>query len=296
MLIDNKEFIEYKGEIVIIMSTSKCNANCKHCYISFDGNFSGKELFEITNNFKKRHSVYINGTEPLMNEEYLNSYKISKYNSPITNGLVFYNNYKYIDKLKEVGIKELRISYHFDMHELISPVKKEFLEELFNEIRKRDLNLTIMCSISSINYNKIDLYCEQAIKLGATSIKFTNFINQGKAKEMDSKYILKDEQYKEFFRLLHKMREKYDKNVLEIRRCGSFGPDTYGKSNFKCDAGTNCVCITPDYKVYPCLFLCKKGNEIGFYKDGKIYIDKDFKNDGKRCLSKDKYNDDYILS
>ena len=75
-----------------------------------------------------------------MNEDYLKSYALSKYASPITNGLVFYNNFDYIDKVKSYGIKELRISYHFDMHEIISPVPKKFLERLFKEIKKGILN------------------------------------------------------------------------------------------------------------------------------------------------------------
>ena len=29
------------------MSCSKCNANCKHCYISFDGNLDGSELYDM---------------------------------------------------------------------------------------------------------------------------------------------------------------------------------------------------------------------------------------------------------
>ena len=101
---------------------------------------------------------------------------------------------------------------------------------------------------------------------------------------------LSSENYREFFELLHKIRDKYDKNILEIQRCGSFGHDTYGKSNFLCDAGVDFVCITPDKKVYPCNFFCKPGNEIGYYKDGKIYITKEFKNDQTKCLAKETYN------
>ena len=62
-----------------------------------------------------------------MNEDFLKSYSLSNYSSPITNGLVFYNNFDYIDKVKSHGIKELRISYYFDMHDIISPDPKNFL-------------------------------------------------------------------------------------------------------------------------------------------------------------------------
>ena len=124
---------EYQGKIATIMSCTKCNINCKHCYISYTGNLSGEELYDMVDKLKDKHEVYINGSEPLMNKDYLKSYTLSGYSSPITNGLVFYNNYDYIDELKKAGITNLRISYHFDMHDEISQVPRSFLEELFKD-------------------------------------------------------------------------------------------------------------------------------------------------------------------
>lgn len=288
---DLKEPVIYNGKLVDIMSCTKCNAKCEHCYISYGGNLTGDELYEMVDKLKDKYEIYINGSEPLMNKEYLKSYALANYESPITNGLVFYNKFDYIDTLKEYGITNLRISYHFDMHEEISPVPKSFLEQLFKEIKKRDVKLTIMSSLSKKNYKNIEKYCEMAKNFGADAIKFTNFISQGKAKKMDEDLFLDQSDYDLFFELLHKVRDKYDKNVLEIQRCGSFGKDTYGKSNFLCDAGVDFVCITPDKNVYPCIFFCQPGNEIGYYEDGKIYITKEFKNDQTNCLARKKYNE-----
>ena len=176
------------------------------------------------------------------------------------------------------------------MQEQISPVPKKFIKKLFKEIKKRNVKFTIMCSLSKTNYKNIDKYCEMAKKMGADAIKFTNFISQGKAKRLDQELFLDKKDYDKFFELLHKVRNKYDKNVLKIERCGSFGKDTYGKSNFLCDAGIDFICITPDKNVYPCIFFCQQGNEIGYYKDGNIYITKEFKNDQTKCLAQEKYN------
>ena len=38
-------------------------------------------------------------TNKIMNKEYLKSYTLAQFVSPITNGLVFYNNYGYIDDI-----------------------------------------------------------------------------------------------------------------------------------------------------------------------------------------------------
>ncbi|MBE7075309.1 MAG: radical SAM protein [Clostridiales bacterium] len=281
---------EFQGKYVTIMSCSDCNIKCKHCYISYGGNFSGDQLYEMVSTLQNKYEVMINGTEPLMHKEFLKSYKLINIKSPITNGLVFKDNYNYIDELKQCGINELRISYHFDLHEQISQVDKAYLENLFKEIRKRGLKLCLMCSITSNNYKNIPIYCKKAVALGATAIKFTNFLSQGRAKNLDSNLILSQKQIYEFFEIINEVRTVYDKNILEIRRCGSFGNDLNHKCNFKCDAGIGGVCITPDCNVYPCIFLCKKGNEIGYYKDGKIYIDTDLKFNSTTCMAKDILN------
>lgn len=77
------------------------------------GNLEGSELYDMVEKLKDRYEIYINGSEPLINRDYLKSYELSQYGSPIINGLVFYNNFDYIDKLKSAGITNLRISYHF---------------------------------------------------------------------------------------------------------------------------------------------------------------------------------------
>lgn len=41
-----------------------------------------------------------------------------------------------------------------------------------------------MAIITSENYEKIEDYCELAYRVGAKAIKFTNFVNQGNAKNL----------------------------------------------------------------------------------------------------------------
>ena len=91
----------------------------------------------------------------------------------------------------------------------------------------------------------------------------------------------------EFFSILNSMRKKYPEDILRIRRCGSFGNDDNPrrKSNFNCPACTDTVVMTPDYNIYPCIFLSKPGFEIGKMIDGKIIIYKDIQHTGKMCLA-----------
>ena len=61
-------------------------------------------------------------------------------------------------------------------------------------------------------------------------------------------------------------------------------------NNFSCPAGKDSVFITPNKKVYPCAFLAKPNNEIGYYENGKIFISDDFENDQTICLAKSQLN------
>lgn len=284
--------MEFLGNFVMVMSCSNCNVSCKHCYVSYKGNFSPEELKKITLDLGKKYNVMINGAEPLVNLEYLNAYPGIHQEHILTNGLVLVKQYdKVTDELKKHGIKKISISYHFDIHNEISKVSKKKLETIFRRLNLDGFNTRIMSTITSSNYQFIEQYCRTAHEMGADGIKFTNFVKQGNARQLDDRLILTEKQKKLFFEQLAKARSIYNKEDLLIERCGTFGRDnTKIDKNFRCGAGTELAVITPDRMVYPCVFLAKEGNEIGRYENGKIEILKEFKNNGDKCIACEKCN------
>lgn len=48
-----QELVEYQGSGIIIMSCSKCNMKCKHCYVTYKGNFDPNELIIMCDNLIK---------------------------------------------------------------------------------------------------------------------------------------------------------------------------------------------------------------------------------------------------
>ena len=281
---------EFDGKLVKIMSCSNCNTKCKHCYISYKGSFKEDELLNIVRILKEKYEIKINGTEPLLTPGYLKSFKEAKEDKVLTNGLVFKDNYDYLDNIRNAGIKRVCISYHFELHDLISMVDKEYLRNLFPIVRKHGLNLEIMTTISSMNYNKVLEYCKKAVEMGANYIHFTNYMVQGNAKNIADGLVLSEEQRKEFFREIMKAREIFSKDKLYITRCGTFDKNPFEEhENFRCMAYNEMVVLTPELKVYPCNFQASPGNEIGFYRDGKIYVIDGLKFDSNKCLSFCKY-------
>lgn len=280
----------FKGRKVTIMCCSDCNVKCSHCYISYKGNFSGNNLEECAKGLvEKGYKVALNGSEILLHEEYLRTFRVVGQTRVMTNGLVFKDNYSYLDLLKSYGISTYNISYHFDLHDLISPVPMEYLHLLFKEITQRGLKFTINCTISTQNMTKICDYCREAYSLGACRIRFTNLLNVGMAVDLDRKLFLEGTQILEVLDRIKECRGWFDKDEFYIERCGSFGVGN-DKSKFRCTAGIDEVYITPDMKVYPCPFLTKRSNEIGFFSNGNVFIHNDYVNNQEKCMAHSKLN------
>ena len=280
-----KKYKEYTGKTVKIMICSKCNTKCKHCYINYDGNFDSEELYKLVKHLKKKYEVKLNGTEPLMDEVYLKSFACSDEELILTNGLVFKNNLKLVDKIINSGIKRICISYHFSLHEYISSVKKDYLDQLIPKIRKKGIDVELMCTISKINYDKILDFCKKAVELGANYIYFIEYMDNNKQSLNNERYLMNSEERNVFFELLSKARKTYSKDILMITRCGNFNRDSYKyDKNFNCPAYNDLVVMTPDYKIYPCNFMISKENEIGFYKEGKVYVLENYSCSKDECL------------
>lgn len=290
--------VEYNGKKVIIMCCSSCNLNCEHCYISYEGNRTAEDLLDVVRNFKDKYEIALNGAEVLTNLGYLKAYQELGQKYILSNGLAISRNPKTIDKLLEHGIESISISYHFGIHDQISLIPSEELEAVFKKLKEKDFNFRLMTTITTENYHMIEEMCDKAYELGAKGIYFTNFMLQGNALNIEDRdLVLSDEQINSFFKQLMKCREKYKKEELLIERDAGFGRNTLSThDNFNCPSICDLVVLTPDNNVYPCIFLAKPGNEIGFYQDGKIYIDEKLLStvqqyNGLTCFAKEMCNE-----
>jgi len=281
---------EFCGKDVIIMSCSDCNTRCKHCYISYSSNFDKDTLFDLASTCTAKYNTSINGSELLIHPEYFDTIQMVGQTRIMTNGIEIVRNPEIMNKLREMGIKIISISYHMGIHEEISSVRKELVYKVISIAKQYSMKVRIMVTIDRDNYMLVEEMCKMAIELGANSIRFTNYLMSGNALEMPDK-TLNDGQIQIFLELVQKQRKKYAKDFLEIKRCGTFGKQNgIQKNNFVCPAGNDLIAITPDMNVYPCNFLAKVGFEIGKVEDGEILIYKDINNDGSACLADKIYN------
>lgn len=269
-----KNYEIYDGKQIKIMTCSNCNMKCKQCYIPYSGNFESKQLASVVKNLKKNYEVFLNGTEPLLND-YLDSFKIAGEKIVLTNGLVFKNNLGLIDKIKQAGIERVCMSYQFNIQKDIESVGLSFLDELFPKIREKGIDVELMCTITSKNYDKLDLICNKALELKANYVYLIEFMYQGNAiSKLDKSLMLNDAQRAEFFKNLNEVRKTYNKDELFVYRSGNFGKDSYTQKQVVCGAGREIVTMTPDFKIYPCNFLIGEEFCLGFYDGDNVYIDK----------------------
>jgi len=282
---------EYDGKELIIMATSNCNVSCKHCYISYSGSREPDELLSMVRKLKCKYNININGAENLTNLQYLQSYNEIGQTFILSNGKVFLNGNNIFKKLKENNILSVSLSYHFGIHDELSPIKIIDLNKIIQLLKANDIEYRFLTTITAINYKMIPSMCKKTVELGAKGIKFTNFLYQGNAKYLDKALVLNSEQLTEFFRLLLEERKKYKKEELLIERCGTFGKNFLtDKDNFYCDCITDSIVLTPDNNIYPCVFLAEPGNEIGRYDNEKILLYENLKNNHTKCMAQEKCN------
>lgn len=282
---------EYQGKNVIVMLCSKCNINCKHCYIKYNGNFSPEELKKIFDKIKDKYFVILNGTEPILFPEYYELYKENSQNRILTNGLELIRNLDLYDILKENGINEIALSYHFGIQDDIFAIKSSMLDGLIENLVENGFQVKLMTTLSSDNYKMISIMCSKAYELGAKTIKFTNYIYQGNAQKNDFTKVLNQEQIDEVLFKIEYCRSLYNKEDLKIERCVTFGPKQGNSEKFECLACNNMAVITPDLNVYQCVFDIDRKNEISRVIDGKIMIDDEYKSlDKSYCKVLKKYN------
>jgi MoaA/NifB/PqqE/SkfB family radical SAM enzyme len=275
---------EYTGKRVIIMICSKCNVNCKHCYVSYNGNRKPEELIELVTTLKDKYEIELNGAEVLTDLEYLKAFKIVGQHFLLSNGKAIIDNPKTIDALKENDIESVSLSYHFGVQDDFSEITEEKLNTIIAELQKNGIDVRLMTTITSKNYDKIEEMCKRASDLGVKGIKFTNLVAQGKHFDLYNQ-LLNDDEKTKFFEQLSKVREEYDKDTLIIERCGTFGKNLcISKSNFECICGRDQVVLTPNDRLYPCVFLARTGYEMGELVDGKLMVGENFDVKTDNCL------------
>lgn len=85
---------------------------------------------------------------------------------------------------------------------------KEIILKVIHLCLESGLKVLINTTISNTNFTNIERMCEEAISIGATAIRFTNFLKQGNVlKNSIEEYALSRDEVNLFFEQLNRMRK-----------------------------------------------------------------------------------------
>jgi MoaA/NifB/PqqE/SkfB family radical SAM enzyme len=265
---------------VVLFLNSKCNARCRHCYISYNGERNPEDAIAVVQKLQSRgYEVVIAGSETLLNPDYLEVYKQAEQRHLLTNGIILDRDRSLFFALRGHGIEELVLSMHFGIQRDIWSVSDNLVARVIGSACARNFRVSVFTVISSRNYHLLGQICETAVLLGVKELHPLRFVCAGKGASMRH-MALSAEELSAFFGEVDRIRKKYPKSVLEINLHGNFGPRpgtggvALAKENKYCPAGIDTVAIDPQNNVYGCPFLMQPENKIGRYENGKIIIEK----------------------
>jgi MoaA/NifB/PqqE/SkfB family radical SAM enzyme len=266
---------------VVLMVNSKCNKQCKHCYLPYTGFRTPTETLKTIDELQKdNHTITIAGSETLLDTDYLAAYKKIGQNYLLTNGILLNDNPLLYNLLQEAGIEKLIFSIHFGISDELNSVSENLVAKVIQESKKLGFKIQITTTITQENYCNISEMCEKSIQYEADILQFNRLILQGNSPLNDMK-TLTEKQIEIFFQQILACREVYPKEILYIKPQGNFGPRPGSKGellsikNEYCPAGKNLVAIDPQNRVYSCPFLMTPNNIIGKYENGHIIIEQE---------------------
>lgn len=280
---------------IILQVNSKCNAKCRHCYVTDLGERSPEEAIKLAALFAgQADEVIIAGTEILLKPEYLKAHASIKSKAVQSNGILIVQKPELLDEMKKQGIEELHLSMHFDAQKKLNAIPDSLVEKAMAAAIAKGFNIQLNTVITKDNYLRIGEMCGKAHELGAYAIRFIRYVKAGKAASLTSPLSVSEEERQEFFRRIDDARKAFAKDTLEIKVHGNWNPrqgtrgEALAKENKYCPAGKELFIIAPNNEVFGCPFLLNY--PIGKFENNEIKIGKELCN-GKR----DKCIIDYLL-
>lgn len=239
--------------------TSKCNLNCKHCYICQD---KAKELTfdEIKNIFRQIKScgcleLTITGGEPLLREDIFDVIKYARDNdfavSLFTNAVLI--DKKIAKKLKNLSVYDIQISLYSasaSIHERITGKSGSFERTMkgIDLLRRNGIKPIIKTTVMKDNFKEIINIKKLCKDMELEYIFDTMIFPKDDGNTAPLKLRLNNRELSNFFALIN----KNDKISSEQNPFRKF--DT-------CAAGRSIFAISPDGKIYPCIaFKIEAGN------------------------------------
>lgn len=275
---------------IVYMINDQCNTACFHCY-------RGKYVYEkdvkecerdISCLLNQGHEIVVAGAEVLLEPEKIKLFQINKQNHLLTNGIIIASNPSILEMIYSRGIRRIEISWHIGFTRLIKSMPEEETIEAIKRIRERGFELQVNCVICNENFDQAKVIAETVLKNGVSEVRFLQLMATS---EKTLPYLLSEYQKEYFLEDIQKIRQAYEKNVLRTILHGNFNANLTSKSakakqsGLFCPAGKEFAVVESDNRVYPCPYLVSDNFCIGFLREGRVTMTREFEHDGCNCIA-----------
>ena len=241
--------------------TNTCNLRCVHCHLSsgvpFENEMALQEIFKVIDEARElgTRELVISGGEPLMRSDIT---PIIQYASQRIGTVTMVTNGTLItDELAEkLGNLQVTVQVSLDgarkeTHESIRG--KGTYEKTLGGVRAlvaAGVYTRIAMTIMKRNIDEIYEIAELAKRVGVTMLHFPVLQSKGRAKGIQSKEQLEDEDY---ITIIRRMREIPKRMNVDVTTEEAFRAKIEKMSKIDlCGAGSSIMSIAADGNVYPC--------------------------------------------
>ncbi|MHA1872589.1 MAG: radical SAM protein [Candidatus Heimdallarchaeaceae archaeon] len=251
-------------DAVTIEITSRCNLDCRHCYIGKKENsdLSLETIQNIAEQLERIETRNINltGGEPFLRQDL---HEILEIFSSIANVSISTNGTIY-QQLPPKKIRDIQVSVDglMENHNWLRGDTYELVIENIKKFKKDGHRVLMNTTLFNKNVEDIPSLLELAVELGLDGYRVLSLVPIGNGKKIER---ASEEDVKKITNfLLSKQLEYNGKILIGLPQYYLHLVEQETGKKIKCSAGMSKICINSIGKVYPCEFLRK---EIGDFSN-----------------------------
>ncbi len=251
--------------------TERCNRHCLHCYqnghLIEDLPFADLDLMlghmvEALAKWDKQGSLSFTGGEPFVRPTELlalmdkvDDIRNFAYYDVLTNGSLISDDIAIALKTKR-KLRRVQVSLEGSTPEINDAIRGEgSYTETLNSIRKmkkHGLSISVMCTISRINYQDIPALIKVLNNEGVDTFAMERLIPEGKGESLRDQ-LLSPEELKELYESIYEIAlQKKGTRILMYRPLFTLINPDDPDIGALCSVGNNALTIMPDGTLYPC--------------------------------------------
>ena len=251
--------------------TERCNKHCRHCYQNghpmsdlplADLQLVLSRMEEALIKWDRKGSLSFTGGEPLVRRKELfflmrqvDQMPSFEFYDLLTNGSLISDDVAIALK-KRIKLRRVQVSLEGATPETNDTIRGDgsYVETLtsIRTIKKHGLTVSVMCTVSKINYEEIPQLIELLSSEGVDTFAMERLIPEGRGEQFSDK-LLSPRELGELYKRVYDMRSKHNGTRLLMYRplfalVAPEDPDV----GALCSVGNNALTIMPDGTVYPC--------------------------------------------